>query len=85
MTLFELLTTMQDVNVDLHLYENYTYDENNEGKHCEEIKNVKGTSNQVFIQLSSNGINTKFIDVFYIGYVSSHSRTLRVNGEVKIK
>ena len=83
MTLFELLTIMQDVNVDLHLYKNYTHNEDNQDKKCEEVYNVEGTNNDVFLTLCNKGYPLALIKVFYIGYLSSRSKVLRVNAEVE--
>lgn len=88
MTLYDLLKTMQDVRIELHIYKNHTFTMNEKGEAmpCVEIEKIADKNNQIFLNISLNRYNHKYnmkdMDVFYIGYMTPRSKVLRVNCEI---
>lgn len=82
MTLYEVLTTMQDVRIELHIFEKFGKDGMREVEKIEESRN-----NTIFVNMSLNRYNNKYdmnkLDVFYIGYRSPRSRVLRINVNIR--
>lgn len=89
MTLYDLLTTSQDVRMEVHLFENFTtkLDENYKVIPCKEVEVISDKSNTIFLNLTLNRYHTKGklmqnAKVFFIGYKAPRSKVLRVNCEI---
>lgn len=81
MTLHELLSSMQDINVEVHYYKNHI--EHKEGCPCKEIDYRSGSCTDVAIShlMKKNEVNWNNCIVFYVGFTTNRSRTLRINVE----
>ena len=83
MTLHEILKSMQDVKLEVHYYKNHL--NYKEGCPCKEIFYKSGDSTEVavFHLMNNSHINWDKCTVFYIGYSTPRSRTLRINVEAE--
>lgn len=86
MTLHELLKPIQDMNVEIHYYTNHI--NYKQGVACKEILVQLGNSNPVCIKhfegkirFEGKKIDWNKCEVFYVGFTSNRSRTLRINVE----
>ena len=76
MTLYDLLVTMQDIKIVLHIYKNWTF---NNDKKCEEVETITGNNTSIFLNMSLR-YNMNELIVFYIGNIGK-TQTLRINCE----
>lgn len=82
MKLYDLLVTMQGIKIELHIYKNWTF---NNDKKCEEVEMITGSNTTIFVNMSLNRYYLKKYDmnelkVFYIGKIGK-TQTLRINCE----
>lgn len=89
MKLNELLKTMQDLNLEVHYYKNHSLKLDSEHKPipCKEIGVETGSDSSIITRHYMQKRDIAKIDlskceVFYIGFTTSRSRTLRINVEV---
>jgi hypothetical protein len=87
----QLLFTMQDMKVEIHIYKNHSHaitlvdeDGNTTYQGGEEVEVVKGTTNQVTLHfiMKRGKVDWNKLETFYIGYLKKRSRTLRINAEI---
>lgn len=84
-TLYDLLMPMQDINVEVHIFKNFSYKTDKDGNvlPVEEIMEVQGRCNDVCIKFMSEKyeIDWHNTNVFYIGFASNRSKKIKINCE----